>query len=74
MIGIINYGSGNLSAFINVFKSLDKKTMIINEPADLKFCSKRIILILSINIQEFFFHTKILNYLLWYLKIGAFTF
>ena len=39
MIGIINYGSGNLSAFINVFKSLDKKTMIINEPADLKLCS-----------------------------------
>jgi glutamine amidotransferase len=39
MIGIINYGSGNLSAFINVFKSLEKKTMIINETEDLKCCS-----------------------------------
>ena len=39
MIGIINYGSGNLSAFINVFKYLEKKTMIINEPEDLKCCS-----------------------------------
>jgi glutamine amidotransferase len=39
MIGIINYNSGNLSAFVNVFKSLDKKTTIINDPADLKICS-----------------------------------
>lgn len=39
MIGVINYNSGNLSAFINVFKSLEKKTMIINDPEDLKFCS-----------------------------------
>ena len=39
MIGIINYGSGNLSAFVNVFKSLEKKTMIINDPADLRLCS-----------------------------------
>lgn len=39
MIGIINYGSGNLSAFVNVFKSLEKKTMIIDDPEDLKNCS-----------------------------------
>ncbi len=39
MIGIINYGSGNLIAFVNVFKSLEKKTKIINDPADLKLCS-----------------------------------
>ncbi len=39
MIGIINYGSGNLSAFVNVFKSLEKKIIIINEPAELKHCS-----------------------------------
>uniref|UniRef100_UPI0040487B90 imidazole glycerol phosphate synthase subunit HisH n=1 Tax=Algoriphagus sp. TaxID=1872435 RepID=UPI0040487B90 len=39
MIGIINYGSGNLSAFVNVFKSLEKKTTIINAPEDLKNCS-----------------------------------
>ena len=39
MIGIINYGSGNLSAFVNVFKSLEKKTMIIDNPDDLKNCS-----------------------------------
>ncbi len=39
MIGIINYGSGNLSAFVNVYKSLNKKTIIINDPADLKGCS-----------------------------------
>jgi glutamine amidotransferase len=39
MIGIINYGSGNLSAFVNVFKSLEKKTMIIDNPNDLKNCS-----------------------------------
>lgn len=39
MIGIINYGSGNLSAFVNVFKSLEKKTTIINAPEELKYCS-----------------------------------
>ena len=39
MIGIINYGSGNLSAFVNVFKSLGKKTMIIDNPEELKNCS-----------------------------------
>jgi glutamine amidotransferase len=39
MIGIINYGSGNLSAFVNVFKSLEKKTTIIDNPDDLKKCS-----------------------------------
>ena len=39
MIGIINYGSGNLSAFVNVFKSLEKKTTIINAPEELIHCS-----------------------------------
>ena len=39
MIGIINYGSGNLSAFVNVFKSLEKKTIIVNGSEDLKNCS-----------------------------------
>ena len=39
MIGIINYGSGNMSAFVNVFKSLGKKTTIINAPEELKLCS-----------------------------------
>ncbi len=39
MIGIINYGSGNLSAFVNIFKSLEKKTTIINAPEELKHCS-----------------------------------
>lgn len=39
MIGIINYGSGNLRAFVNVFKSLEKKTIIVNDPEDIKNCS-----------------------------------
>lgn len=39
MIGIINYGSGNLSAFVNVFKSLEKRITIINDPGELKACS-----------------------------------
>lgn len=39
MIGIINYGSGNLSAFLNIYKSLEKKVMTINDPEDLKLCS-----------------------------------
>jgi len=39
MVGIINYGSGNLNAFVNVFKSLGKKTAIINAPEELKQCS-----------------------------------
>ena len=39
MIGIINYGSGNLNAFVNVFKSLEKKIVIIDNPDDLKNCS-----------------------------------
>jgi glutamine amidotransferase len=39
MIGIINYGSGNVSAFVNVFKSIDKQTTIISNPSDLKICS-----------------------------------
>jgi glutamine amidotransferase len=39
MIGIINYGSGNLSAFINVYKSLNKKILIIENPEELDQCS-----------------------------------
>jgi len=39
MIGLINYGSGNLSAFVNVFTTLDKKIVIINNPEELKICS-----------------------------------
>jgi glutamine amidotransferase len=39
MIGIINYGSGNLMAFVNIFKSLEKKATIINNPEELKYCS-----------------------------------
>jgi len=38
-IGIINYGSGNLSAFINVFKSLDKESIIVMNLKDLDTCS-----------------------------------
>lgn len=39
MIGIINYGSGNLSAFVNCFKFLGKKTTIIENSIELKKCS-----------------------------------
>jgi len=38
-IGIINYGSGNLSAFVNVFKSLDKESIIVMNLKDLDTCS-----------------------------------
>jgi glutamine amidotransferase len=38
-IGIINYGSGNLSAFVNVFNSLNKNVIIISNPKDLDSCS-----------------------------------
>ncbi len=38
-IGIINYGSGNLSAFVNVFKSLNQEIAIITNSHELESCS-----------------------------------
>ena len=39
MIGIIDYGSGNLRVFVNVYKSLGRDLIIINNPEDLKRCT-----------------------------------
>ena len=39
MIGIIDYGSGNISAFLNIFNLLGKKTTVIRAPEDLLHCS-----------------------------------
>ena len=39
MIGIIDYGSGNLRVFVNVYKSLGRDLIIINKPEDLNKCT-----------------------------------
>ena len=39
MIGIINYGLGNLLAFKNSFGLLGKPSKIINDPNELEKCT-----------------------------------
>ena len=43
MIGIIDYGLGNISSFINIYKQLNIKTLIIKNPTDLNNVDKIIL-------------------------------
>ena len=43
MIGIIDYGLGNINAFVNVYKKLGFDTKIIKEPSDFLNCTKLIL-------------------------------
>lgn len=43
MIGIIDYGLGNVRAFANVYKSLNLQAIIVNRPGELKNASKIIL-------------------------------
>ena len=43
MIGIIDYGSGNIQAISNIYKNLKIKTSIIREPEDLSFVEKLVL-------------------------------
>jgi imidazole glycerol-phosphate synthase subunit HisH len=43
MIGIINYGCGNLGSIENMLQYLNIKTMIISEPKDIKKTDKLIL-------------------------------
>ncbi len=43
MIGIIDYGLGNISAFKNIYKELNRKLLIINEPSLLNQVDKLIL-------------------------------
>jgi len=39
MLGIIDYGSGNLFAFQNIYKALGLPHIVVRSPKDLKLCS-----------------------------------
>lgn len=43
MIGIIDYGSGNIQAIVNIYNLLNIKTRIINNPEELKLAEKLIL-------------------------------
>ncbi len=43
MIGIINYGSGNIQAILNIYKRLNKKAYIANTPEDISKSDKLIL-------------------------------
>jgi len=43
MIGIINYGSGNINAIANIHKRFEIPFMLVNKPDDLDQCSKLIL-------------------------------
>lgn len=43
MIGILNYGLGNIKAFANVYKRLDMPFRVVSSPADLDSVSKIIL-------------------------------
>lgn len=43
MIGILNYGSGNVQAIANIYEQLNVDYKIVNEEADFKFVSKLIL-------------------------------
>ncbi len=43
MIGIVNYGSGNIQAIANIYSRLNIQTMIISNPADLHQADKLIL-------------------------------
>ena len=43
MIGIIDYGSGNIQAIRNIYKRLKTETFIIREPKDISIATKLIL-------------------------------
>ena len=43
MIGIIDYGSGNIQAIRNIYKRLKIETFVIREPKDISIASKLIL-------------------------------
>jgi len=43
MIGIIDYGLGNVRAFVNVYKTLNIPTVIVKQPSELENVSKAIL-------------------------------
>ena len=43
MIGIVNYGSGNIEAIANIYKRLNIEHQIISRPTDLKIADKLIL-------------------------------
>ena len=43
MIGIIDYGSGNIQAIRNIYKRLKIKTFIVKDPQDVSLASKLIL-------------------------------
>ena len=43
MIGIIDYGLGNIQAFSNILKNLNYQYIILNEKIELEKCSKFIL-------------------------------
>lgn len=43
MIGIVNYGSGNLMAIANIYKNLNIDHKIVSEPEELASCDKLIL-------------------------------
>ena len=43
MIGIVNYGLGNIQAFLNVYKSLGIDAISCVAPQDLALCDRLII-------------------------------
>jgi len=43
MIGIVNYGSGNIRAIENIYSRLNIQTKVISNPAELKFSDKLIL-------------------------------
>ncbi len=43
MIGIIDYGLGNVRAFANVYKNLNLPVVVVKEPNELKNISKIIL-------------------------------
>lgn len=43
MIGIVNYGSGNIQAIVNIYNRLNIQTKIITEPAELSEVDKLIL-------------------------------
>lgn len=43
MIGLINYGLGNINSFVNILNSFDKKFCIVSNSADLQKLSKIIL-------------------------------
>ena len=43
MISILNYGLGNIRAFVNIYNSNSIKNKVVSSPSELKNCEKLII-------------------------------